>query len=119
MDTFIYWPVRALVAIIQVLPLRFVAWLGRGLGGLAFYLTARYRRVTRQNLTMVFGREKSPQEIQALARENFRNIGENYLSAMKTAAMTAEEWKPHVEFVGGDRLPQRTGDAQPPNLIMA
>ena len=119
MDTLIYWSARALVAVIQALPLRFVARTGRGLSGLAFQLTARYRRVTLQNLTMVFGHEKSAAEIQELARENFRRIGENYLCAIKTAAMTWDKLKPHVEFGGIERLPQKTGDAPLPNVVVA
>ena len=118
MDSLIYALARTVVAIIQALPLPFVAWLGRACGGLAYYLTARYRRVTLQNLTMCFSGEKSPEEIRELARENFRRIGENYISAIKTAAMTAEGLKPHVEFVGAERLPQNTGHALP-NLVMA
>ncbi len=68
---------------------------------------------------MVFGREKTPEEIQALARENFRNIGENYLSAIKTAAMTADELKPHLEFAGIERLPSTTAAAPLPNVVLA
>jgi len=45
MDTLIYWPARALVALIQALPLPFVARLGRAGGGLAFWLDVRHRRV--------------------------------------------------------------------------
>jgi KDO2-lipid IV(A) lauroyltransferase len=119
MDPFIYALARALVAIIQALPLPAVARLGRATGGLAFYLTGRYRRVTRQNLTMCFGGEKSPAEIEELARENFRRLGENYLCAIKTAAMSAAELKPHVEFMGVEQLPHPTGDAPLPNLVMA
>lgn len=119
MDTLIYWLARALVAVIQALPLRLVARLGRGAGGLAFHLTARYRRVVLQNLTLCFGGEKSPAEIQALARENFRRIGENYLCAIKTAAMTAEQMKPHVEFTGLERLAQKSGEAPLPNVVVA
>jgi len=119
MDPLIYALARALVAAIQALPLPMAAKLGRALGLLAFHLSGRYRRVTLQNLTMCFGGEKTPAEIQELARENFRRIGENYVCAVKTAAMTAEELKPHVEFVGAEHLPQKTGAAPLPNVIMA
>jgi lauroyl/myristoyl acyltransferase len=119
MDTLIYAFARTLIAIIQALPLPVAARLGRRLGGLAFHLTGRYRRVALQNLTMCFGGEKSPEEIQALARENFRRIGENYVCAVKTSAMSADELKPHVEFVGAERLPQKTGDAPLPNIVIA
>ena len=91
MDSLIYWSARALIALIQALPLTVVARLGRAGGGLAFWLDARHRRVAAKNLAMCFGQEKSPEEIHALARENFRRIGENYASAIKTAAMSFEE----------------------------
>ena len=119
MDTLIYLVARAVVAFIQALPLNFVARAGRALGGLAYHLTARYRRVVLQNLTLCFGPEKSPAEIRALARENFRRIGENYLCAIKTAAMTTTEMRPHIEVVGVERLPQKQGDAPLPNIVVA
>ena len=65
MDTLIYWLARALVALIQALPLTLVARLGRAAGGLAFRLDARHRRVALKNLALCFGREKSPEEIRA------------------------------------------------------
>lgn len=119
MDSLIYALARMLVALIQALPLRVVARLGRSLGGLAFWLSARYRRVTLQNLTLCYGGELPSSAIRALASENFRRIGESYLCAIKTAAMTAEQLKPHVEYAGADRLPPRVDNAPPPNLVMA
>ena len=113
MNTLIYWFARGIVAVIQALPLTFVARLGRALGGLVYHLDGRHRRVVLKNLTMVFGAEKSPAEITALAQENFRRIGENYVSAIKTAAMTFDKLRPHVEFVGTERLlpPRRVVNA--------
>jgi len=119
MDSLIYAIARMLVAVIQALPLRLVARLGRALGGLGFHLTGRYRRVTIQNLTRCFGAEKSAAEIRELARENFRRIGENYACALKTAAMTTDQLKPHVEFVGIEHLPQKVGAALLPNVVIA
>jgi KDO2-lipid IV(A) lauroyltransferase len=62
---------------------------------------------------MCFGREKSPEEIRALAKENFRRIGENYACAVKTSVMSFEALRPHVEFVGIERLlpPRRVVNA--------
>ncbi len=111
MDTLLYWPARALVALIQTLPLSVVARLGRAGGGLAWWLDARHRRVALNNLTMCFGNEKPPEEIRALARENFRRIGENFACAVKTAAMTFDELRPHVEFANTERL-------QPPRRVV-
>ena len=87
MNSVLYWLARAFIACVQMLPLKFVARLGRAGGALAFHLDARHRRVTLQNLTMCFAKEKSAAEIRAIAQENFRRIGENYLSAIKTAEL--------------------------------
>jgi len=104
MDTLIYWFVRGLVALVQMLPLIMVARLGRAGGALAYRLDARHRRVALSNLTMCFSQEKSPGEIHALARENFRRLGENYACAIKTAAMSFAQLRPHVEFAAIERL---------------
>jgi Kdo2-lipid IVA lauroyltransferase/acyltransferase len=112
MDTLLYWLARALIALIQSLPLRLVARLGRVGGALAYWLDSRHRRVALQNLQMCFRNVKSPAEIRALAKESFRRIGENYVCAVKTAAMTADELRPHVTFAGAERL-------EPPHRVVA
>ena len=93
--------------------------LGRLGGGLAFHLDGRHRRVALKNLTMCFGQEKSPAEITVIARENFRRLGENYVCAIKTAGMSFEALKPHLEFSGFDKLPQRNGEARAQNIVAA
>src|SRR5438093_7254585 len=104
MDWLLYYPALALVKVLQALPLRRVARLGRAGGALAWWLDARHRRVALENLTMSFGAEKSAAEIRALARENLRRIGESYACAIKTATMSVEELRPHLEFVGVERI---------------
>ena len=119
MDTLLYWLLRALVAFLQVLPLRLVARLGRAAGALAFWLDARHRRVALKNLEMCFGGEKPPEEIHAIAKEHFRRLGENYCSAIKTAAMTPWQMLPHFDLtLSGKILPHIVG-AGPQSRIVA
>jgi lauroyl/myristoyl acyltransferase len=99
MDLVLYYLARAVIAAIQSLPLTWVARLGRAGGALAYLLDARHRGVARRNLRMCFGDKKSEAELVAIARENFRRIGESFACAVKTASMTFEELRPHVEFV--------------------
>ncbi|MBC8095153.1 MAG: hypothetical protein H7Y43_05025 [Akkermansiaceae bacterium] len=109
MDAILYAIARTFIALIQALPLTFVAWLGRTGGGLAYWLDARHRRVAITNLTLCFGQEKSAEEIRSVAKENFRRLGENYVSAIKTAAMTLEEMRPYFSFIGAQKiLPPQT-----------
>ena len=117
MDTLLYVVVRALVAFLQALPLRVVARLGRAIGALAYWLDARHRRVATNNLARCFP-EKTAAEIKQLAKENFRRIGENFASAVKTAAMTAEELRPHIEFIVPPEF-QSPGPATPPSVVVA
>ena len=119
MDTLLYLIARTLVMLIQQLPLRLVARLGRGGGALVYWLDARHRRVALRNLTMVFGQEKSPDEIRALAKENFRRIGENFASAVKTAAMTPEQMRPHFEVAGASKILAHEADRGPQSRIVA
>src|SRR5438309_9715737 len=119
MDDFLYLVARALVACVQALPLRWVARLGRLGGSIAYWLDARHRRVTRSNLQMCFGSEKSAAELEALAHENFRRIGENYACAIKTAAMSFEQIQPHVEFVPPPELQASPGRLPPQSIVAA
>jgi KDO2-lipid IV(A) lauroyltransferase len=119
MDALLYWFARAVIALIQALPLTLVARLGRAGGAAAFWLDARHRRVALRNLGMCFGGEKSPAEIRAIAKENFRRIGENYASAVKTAAMTPEEMKPHFKFTGAEKILPHEANAGPQSRIVA
>jgi KDO2-lipid IV(A) lauroyltransferase len=119
MNTILYLFGRGMIVFIQSLPLTWVARLGRIGGGLAYHLDARHRRVVLNNLTMCFGAEKSPAEITAIARENFRRIGENYICAVKTAGMSFAALKPHLEFVGFEKLPQRNGEPRGQNIVAA
>jgi len=107
------------VALLQALPLRLVARLGRAAGALAFWLDGRHRRVALDNLTLCFGDEKSPAEIRAIAKEHFRRLGENYCSAIKTASMTPEAMLQHFRFVGAEKVLPHEADAGPQSRIVA
>ena len=118
-DALIYWPVRLFLRLVQTLPLPWVARLGRTLGALAWALDARHRRVVRANLALAFGTEKSATEREAIARENFRRIGESWLCAVKTATMSQEQLRPHLEFVGTERFPTAPPGQLPPSVVVA
>jgi len=118
-NSIIYNLGRVVIVVIQWLPLGLVARMGRMGGGLVFYLDARHRRVALKNLGMCFGHEKSRTEIATIARENFRRIGENYVCLIKTSAMGFEELKPHLEFVGFEKLPRPDEETGSQNIIAA
>jgi len=119
MDQILYLFARAGVTLLQALPLKLVARLGRAGGALAYRLDGRHRRVATKNIALCFGRERSLVELRALARENFRRIGENFACAIKTAAMSLEQLRPHVEIVGAEKLLPELQTQTPPSCIVA
>lgn len=119
MNTLIYWLGRALVACVGALPLVWVARLGRGVGALAYLVDVRHRRVAIQNLTMCFGQEKSPEEIRAIARENFQRIAESYACAIKTCLMSWEKLQPCIEVRGMEHLSKPGGQPDAPSRVIA
>ena len=119
MDALLYVVARAVIAFIELLPLPWVARLGRFFGALAYWIDARHRKITLQNLKLCFGNEKSENEIRAIARENFRRIGENFACAAKTAAMSPEQLKPYFDFIGAEKILPHEANAGPQSRVVA
>ena len=111
MDTLLLGLVRGLVRGLQALPLRVVARLGRAAGTLAWAVDARHRRVALENLRACFGREMAPLALRRLAREHFRRLGENYASAVRTAALSDAEIRPVLTLSGAEHVRASSGAA--------
>jgi Kdo2-lipid IVA lauroyltransferase/acyltransferase len=134
MQMLLYWFAKAIVTFIQAFPLEFVARMGRACGDIAAFVDRRHYQVAKSNLQRVFP-EKSDAEITAIARENFRRLGENYVCAMKTASMSFEHILTRCDLIGLEKLatvergsfigpyepftPQGTPGAAPYNRIVA
>lgn len=111
-----------LIRLLRALPLRGAARFGRAFGMLAYLVDFRHRKVAKVNLTAVFGREKSARQIAAMARENFRRIGENYACGVCTAGMGKDEVSKIIEIEGWEKLKLRPGEKdreKPPNRMLA
>jgi KDO2-lipid IV(A) lauroyltransferase len=118
MSYFLYLLVRSLLWLLRLLPLRCIGRLGRAGGALAYALDGRHRRVAVDNLTQCFGESKTKEEIAALARENFKRIGENFASAVKTSSMSEAAIRQCVEMVGAEHVLPRAGEGPHPGRII-
>ncbi len=119
MESLLYFPARLLVWLAQLLPLGIVARIGRLVGRLVYLVDARHRRVAVKNLTGAFGEEKSEREIQDLAKENFRRIGEGFACAIKTMSMSEAQIQNVLKMEGVDQFDDEM-DANPPqNRVFA
>jgi len=120
MNTLLYCLARLMIAALQALPLPVVALLSRAAGAVAWCFDARHRRVALANLNLCFAEEKSPAEIRALAKENFRRLGESYGCAVKTAGMSDSELEKVLEVTGAEKVGQPLPGVKPPeSCVMA
>ena len=62
----------------------------------------RHRRVALENLERVFGKEFDEAQRFAIAKENFRRLGENYACTVKTPFMPREAVEARLEWSGVD-----------------
>ena len=110
---------RALVKLLQALPLPAVARLGRACGHLVYCLDLRHRRVALENLTHCFGTELTTPQIRSLVRENFRRIGENFACAVKTAALDPAALREVLEVHGLEHVRAHPARAGGKNFVVA
>ena len=107
------------MAMVQLLPLKWVARMGRLGGEFLFWIDGRHRKVALKNLTLCFQATKSPREIRALAKENFRRIGEVYCCAVKAAGMSEEAMRKVMDVTGAQSLDPQHPAPQAENCIYA
>lgn len=118
MNALLYWLARAVVAVLQSLPLPLVAGLGRVLALLWWAVDAKHRGLVTRNLQAAFP-EKSEGEVRAITRETFQRIAENGFAAVKTASMKEDELLKVCEIVGVEKLPKPGRADSPSNCIGA
>ncbi|MFZ5970910.1 MAG: lysophospholipid acyltransferase family protein [Bacteroidota bacterium] len=75
--TLIYWLVRVLIGLANVVPRRWWLRFCGFLGGLAYHLLPDTREKTMLHLGLAFAREKDLREIKELSKETFRMLGRN------------------------------------------
>jgi len=73
-DLLLYYLVRVVTCLLRLLPRRPAIAIMRGVGRLLFFTATRMRQKTIRHLTMAYGHEKEPAEINRLARQVFRHF---------------------------------------------
>ena len=91
LDHLVYWLALGVVTIVRSLPLAICFAFGQAIGVVLWAILPRYRRLARENLASVFGKEMSPAQIRALTFKHFVTLGANAVSAFKMAACSQEE----------------------------
>jgi heptosyltransferase-2 len=119
LDFLVYLFYRAGFAILTALPMRFLFALGSFLGVCAWLISAKYRQLALQNVTIAFGDEKSPRELRVLVRRHFRRLGANLLTGLKLAAMPLEKAQARVKIDNADAAHRHLRKGRPVVFILS
>ncbi len=109
MNTFLYLIGSLFVTLIRLLPLKLTCFIGRQIGFVFYFMDRSHRLVAVNNLTNSLGNSHSKSEIISLAKENFRRLGEAYLSSLNTAFIPPEKISRFLSIKGFDQINLRSG----------
>src|SRR5881397_3481836 len=98
LDYFVYLLYRVEAALLTALPLRVLYMVGNAAGFCGWLLFGHYRRLALRNVTIAFGKEKSPRELRRLVRRHFQRLCANLLCSIKLASMPVDEVLRHVKI---------------------
>ena len=95
-----YLVLRGLSFFVNLLPEGQALWLGRQVGWAAFHLDREHRRVALQNLRIAFSREKSEEELRAIAKGTFQHLGMTAVEFLRIPRMGVETFREKVTVEG-------------------
>jgi lipopolysaccharide heptosyltransferase II len=104
MDRVIYGIVLAVVTVIRALPIKICFALGWGIGAVLWAILPGYRRLARENLHRVFGRDHSAAQLRRLTFRHFATLGANTCCAFRMAAMTEAQIRACTIFEGTEKM---------------
>lgn len=102
-DALILNATRAFTALVRVLPPAVALGLGRAIGDAIFFFSAR-RRVAVKNLRAAFAAEKSPEEIDRLACDSFRNMAMSAVELLRFPLIGKAWLESHVDVIGAEKF---------------
>lgn len=99
-----YLALRAGSKLFCVLPQSSAYRLGERLGELFFRVDRRHQRIAVDNLRIAFGTEKKEQELKAIARRSYRNLGRSLVELSRVMTSRPEQVMDWVKFEGLDHF---------------
>jgi KDO2-lipid IV(A) lauroyltransferase len=95
--------VRALAAVVVLMPMRMVRGVGRGLGRLAYWLDAFHRRIAMENLAHAFP-AASVRDRQLVVKRMFAHFGSLLLELMRFARLPPARMQALIDADGEERV---------------
>src|SRR3989338_870940 len=99
---YLYYLGRLVALKLRILPLNISLYIGKILGRLAFWIIAKYRNITIENLQIAFGREKNEGEINQIAIRVFENLGKVAVEIINFSKINKSNIDRFVRIVNAD-----------------
>lgn len=96
----VYAAFRCVEAVLWLLPVEVVWYLGRALGTVGYYIAGKYRRLALNNLRIAFGREHDEAWRRQIARRHFASLFANILCGFKLPMMKQSDVEKRVIVEG-------------------
>lgn len=97
--------IKGCIYTVQLFPRKHVLRVSSFLGRIAFRLIRKEREKTIKNITLIYGKEKTYEEICLMAKEVFINQALNFSDYIYTLKYTTfQQFAPIIEIVGEDHL---------------
>lgn len=94
--------IKAFILFFRIFSRQFILRTCKGLGRMAFVLVKGERRKTIKNLTMIYGAEKSPEEIYLMARHVFEHQALNFGDYIHSLHYTSREQFSRIAEIKGE-----------------
>jgi KDO2-lipid IV(A) lauroyltransferase len=98
-----YIVVILLGASVRLLPYRLALGIGSMLGRMVWLLGVR-RDVTAANIRIALGRDISSEEIVAIGKESYEEMGRSMIDFLRMPVFAGGRWKEYMELEGGEHL---------------
>ena len=95
--------VKLVGVLFLVIPLRPALWIGRRMGGLAYFLNSKRRSIAYANLKSAFP-EKNAHEIKKILKAHYKNLGMSVIELLKLPVMGKRYLERHVGIEGLGRI---------------
>lgn len=100
----LFFTLRGMALICRYFPWRLGVQFGGFLGSISFYVLGRERRRSYDSLQVAFGSGLSKQELSAIAKKNFRNLGKGLIEVLNLQYLNPERLDALVSIEGEEYL---------------
>ncbi len=99
-----YIALKALYLVANILPERPALKMGEMFGGLIYSVSKGLRRRAEANLVRALANEKNPEELKAILRTMYRNLGLSFIEFLRYRKVDQDYLKDHIEFEGLEHI---------------